>query len=652
MVDATFERYGGAGADHAGPRWGLMGAEASGATRRALRAIAALAALSALCATGLGTGVAAAAWNQPQPSPLVVDATKFPESPQAATVAGTPYLAWVEVNRAYLPTVGLVRLVRLQGGVWTAAGGPLNIDQTHVAEFVAIASVGGAPYVAWTEKNGSGVYQLYVSRFDGSSWAQVGGGSLNVNASQSVGQVGITDVGGVPYVAFAEAGAVYVESYNAGTNIWSEAGGGQVAAGDVPSVATVAGSLYVAFLGGSYPQNVFVYSLSAGNTWVPVGGSLNVATNRNSENPAIADVGGAPEVAFAEEANSGQNDYEVHVDAFLGGMWTPEGGVLTLRSGDVSLDPAIVGVGSVPFVAFDEHPNGTGGGGVMVSHFVGGAWAQVGGPLVGDTTDMATPSFPTITAVGPVPYAAWSEDKIRAARLEPDLLAETATPTATGATLRVQVNDDGVPLPVGFEFGTTPAFGTRTPLQTTAGTGMNTVSQTIAGLAPHTLYDWRAFGSDTVRATSLGSLATFTTLAAAAGVATITGLTISPSAFVAANAGGPVVAARATKPGAIITYRDSQAATTTFSVQRPMAGRRVGRSCVKPTKGNAKHKPCTRYITVGSFRHVDVPGTNRFRFTGRLGHHVLKPGHYRLRAIARDAAGAGPPAFRRFRVKG
>jgi 6-phosphogluconolactonase (cycloisomerase 2 family) len=136
----------------------------------------------------------------------------------------------------------------------------------------------------------------------------------------------------------------------------------------------------------------------------------------------------------------------------------------------------------------------------------------------------------------------------------------------------------------------------------------------------------------------------------APGLARISRLRVSPSAFPAAPS-GPTLRTSKRKVGAIVSYRDSQAARTTFTVQRRAPGRRQGHRCVKPRKRNRRGKPCTRFVSVGSFRHKDVAGTNRFRFTGRVRRHKLAPGRYRLRAIPRTAAGSGKPAFRGFRVK-
>ena len=143
------------------------------------------------------------------------------------------------------------------------------------------------------------------------------------------------------------------------------------------------------------------------------------------------------------------------------------------------------------------------------------------------------------------------------------------------------------------------------------------------------------------------------TIAAALRVGSVTALKITPATIVAAPSGGSVVAAAVKKRkfGGIISYTESRPATTTFTVQRPATGRRVGGRCVKPTKSNRSRKRCTRFVALGSFKHADAVGANRFRFTGRVRGHKLRAGRYRLRAVPRNAAGAGRAAFKAFRVK-
>jgi hypothetical protein len=131
----------------------------------------------------------------------------------------------------------------------------------------------------------------------------------------------------------------------------------------------------------------------------------------------------------------------------------------------------------------------------------------------------------------------------------------------------------------------------------------------------------------------------------------ISALAISPAMLVAASEGPSAVSAGSCKTGAIISYSGSRPATTTFTVQRPHAGRRSGRNCVRLTQRTTNCASCRLYIEVGSFTHADdAIGTNHFRFTGRINGRKLPPGPYRLRAVPRNALGNGPAVYESFHV--
>ena len=113
-------------------------------------------------------------------------------------------------------------------------------------------------------------------------------------------------------------------------------------------------------------------------------------------------------------------------------------------------------------------------------------------------------------------------------------------------------------------------------------------------------------------------------------------LSASPSRFRATSSGGSV----GTRAGTTISYALSEAATVKFRVERVLPGRRVGGRCVKPTQSNRSAKRCSRYkLLRGSFRQQASAGANKLKFTGRLRGSKLRPGKYRLLAVATDAAG-------------
>jgi hypothetical protein len=134
----------------------------------------------------------------------------------------------------------------------------------------------------------------------------------------------------------------------------------------------------------------------------------------------------------------------------------------------------------------------------------------------------------------------------------------------------------------------------------------------------------------------------------------ITGLAISPSSFLAAPS-GPTISKptkkRKKRYGATISWRDSEAATTTFTVLRPSRGRMQGKVCKKPSKRNRHGKRCKLLTKVGSFAHVDQLGANSLLFSGRIKAKKLAPGSYLLQAMPRDSLGAGRVLSKSFTIK-
>ncbi len=137
----------------------------------------------------------------------------------------------------------------------------------------------------------------------------------------------------------------------------------------------------------------------------------------------------------------------------------------------------------------------------------------------------------------------------------------------------------------------------------------------------------------------------------------LTRLRLRPAAFRAAGSGGSVgpgpKSLRARAPiGTTVAYRLDGAARVTFTIRRPLAGRRVGTRCVRPAAAPPGARRCTRAQTLrGSFAHAGAAGANSFRFTGRLRRRALPPGPYTLVArLPKPATGAAARTTRAFRI--
>jgi hypothetical protein len=128
----------------------------------------------------------------------------------------------------------------------------------------------------------------------------------------------------------------------------------------------------------------------------------------------------------------------------------------------------------------------------------------------------------------------------------------------------------------------------------------------------------------------------------------ITGLSIAPGAFRAAPTGATL--AKKKKYGATLSWRDSQAATSTFTVYRLVSGRRQGGACKRPSAKNRHGKKCTLKIKVGTFTHADRAGADRGHFSGRLKSRRLAAGSYQLVVVPSDANGTGAAVSRAFKI--
>jgi len=102
-----------------------------------------------------------------------------------------------------------------------------------------------------------------------------------------------------------------------------------------------------------------------------------------------------------------------------------------------------------------------------------------------------------------------------------------------------------------------------------------------------------------------------------------------------------------------VTYTLNAPAIVTLTLKQQAPGRRVKGRCVKPTRRNHKAARCTRLISVrGSIRRASKAGANAFTFTGTIGRHRLGPGSYQLTATPTANGHSGTPQAVRFKIVG
>jgi extracellular elastinolytic metalloproteinase len=126
--------------------------------------------------------------------------------------------------------------------------------------------------------------------------------------------------------------------------------------------------------------------------------------------------------------------------------------------------------------------------------------------------------------------------------------------------------------------------------------------------------------------------------------AVISSLSMSHSRFRVSLDRTPKAAAarrkRRAPTGSAFRFRLSEGATVVITIEQALPGRRVGKSCRKPTKRLRHRKRCTRYQKRGSLtRRKRKAGRNTVGFSGRIGLTPLHLGRHRATLSATDAAG-------------
>jgi CSLREA domain-containing protein len=188
-----------------------------------------------------------------------------------------------------------------------------------------------------------------------------------------------------------------------------------------------------------------------------------------------------------------------------------------------------------------------------------------------------------------------------------------------------------------FEYGTTTAYGSLSPLQWAgAGSGTIPVSALLTGLRAGTTYHFRLVATNP-DGSAAGADQSFTTLDRTKPVLSL--LRVAPGIFRPAK-------------GTTISFRLSEDAVVTFKADRVRRGVRRGGKCVAGPR-RRRLLPCTRYVPVrGSLAQKGHAGQNSLHFDARLGGKQLASGAYRLDATPKDSSGnTGKTAVAAFRIR-
>lgn len=238
--------------------------------------------------------------------------------PVLAVINGSLYAAWIELRKSDNRNVIIVK--HLQGSQWIQDGYEFSTNTANGGRIIALdlLDVSGVPHVAWSEfvhsysstqyTNSKSTVQ--VRKLSADSWIPVGG-PLNKSAENYVGYIAAATVGAFPYIAWQERSSsgksnIYVKHWN-GSN-WIADGDSLNAdplSGDAgrPALAADGSRVWMAWCEGKPGQKarLFVRSLYAG-TWSNAEGSLNIdAVNGSAGSPDLVISAGIPQVVWSEK---------------------------------------------------------------------------------------------------------------------------------------------------------------------------------------------------------------------------------------------------------------------------------------------------------------------------------------------------------------
>jgi hypothetical protein len=209
---------------------------------------------------------------------------------------------------------------------WLVLSSSLDVDKTHFTFEPSIATDGdGNIVIAWYEQDASSQNRVYVKRWTGSTWEQLGG-ELNTQADSSADYPSLAiDYQNRPVVAWHETDTAFNSTVNlkfwTGTT-WEQVGGGhggatvQVDDGEFPSLAIQPDNTPVV----AYAKNADIFvKFWNGSLWQnwDNAGALDEASPQNASRPSLVlQPNGTtltPFVAFEELENSSQPSNNIYV---------------------------------------------------------------------------------------------------------------------------------------------------------------------------------------------------------------------------------------------------------------------------------------------------------------------------------------------------
>ncbi len=349
---------------------------------------------------------------------------------------GMPVVAWYDGD---FPGNREIYVRRWNGSAWvemagSASGGGISNTSGSSRSPVIAVGLDNMPVVAWQD-NSDGDEEIYVRRWNGSAWVEMGssasGGGISNNSVESSEPSLAIGTDGMPVVSWTDASPtsiyeVYVRSWN-GT-AWIELGGSASGGGvsndgrfsahssltiGSDNLPVVAWTAY-----GDGPGDIYLRRWN-GSAWVEMGGSASGGGISNSSGesqfPSLAIGGdGVPVVAWSD--SNGGNLSEIYLRRWNGSAWVGLGGSTSgggiSNTGGYSWWPSLaMDSANRPMVTW--HDLSIGNSEVYFRRWSGSAWVEMGNGSAtsgGISSNGGDSDFASL-AVGSsnIPIIAWSD---------------------------------------------------------------------------------------------------------------------------------------------------------------------------------------------------------------------------------------------------
>ena len=319
---------------------------------------------------------------------------------------GNPIVAWHD-NTYYATGNWEIYLKRWNGSAWvemgtgSASNGGISNNWESSVSPAMVLGLDGNPVVAWVDNSGS-YLEVYVKKWNGSAWVEMGtgsasGGGISNNSGESDVRALVLDSDGNPVVFWYDNTSgnyeIYVKKWNG--SAWVEMGTGSSSGGGISD--NTGGSGGPASVQGSdgYPivtwgdntsgdTEIYVKKWN-GSGWVEMGtGSASgggISDNSGGSNSPYPVQGsdGYPIVAWSDNSSG---DYEIYVKRWNGSGWvemgtgSSSGGGISDNTGSSTLPSTILGSDGYPIIFWQDDTSGDNE--IYVKRWNGSAWVEMG----------------------------------------------------------------------------------------------------------------------------------------------------------------------------------------------------------------------------------------------------------------------------------